>query len=100
MDEKQTVARLHPFALGMSLGVIWSLSTFIMALFVMGFEYGQGFVSGMSNLYIGYEASLLGAFIGMIWGFIDAFVGGFLIAWLYNFFSCCCHKKCGSKKVE
>ena len=39
----------------------------------------------ISESYIGYSDTLIGAVIGAVWGFIDGFIGGFLFAWLYNF---------------
>jgi hypothetical protein len=95
MDEHKVTHKLNPFALGMSLGILWGICTFIMALVVMSFEYGAGFVQGVGNLYIGYEATFIGALIGLLWAFIDAFIAGYLVAWVYNCVSsCCCRKKC------
>jgi hypothetical protein len=35
-------------------------------------------------LYIGYEPTLLGAITGAVWAFVDAFILGVLVAWIYN----------------
>jgi len=40
----------------------------------------------ISSLYIGYAATLLGSIIGAIWAFVDGFIGGVIVAWLYNAF--------------
>jgi hypothetical protein len=35
-------------------------------------------------MYVGYNATIVGCLIGAAWAFIDAFIGGYLLAWLYN----------------
>ncbi|AHE66660.1 bacteriophage holin [Legionella oakridgensis] len=90
-----TNCRWSPLALGLSLGIVWGISLFIMGLSAYFFAYGEIFVTSVGTLYVGYDATILGSIIGGIIGFIDAFIGGVIVAWLYNFFSnCCCkHKK-------
>ncbi|WP_035918972.1 bacteriophage holin [Legionella fairfieldensis] len=85
--------KLHPLALGLALGVIWGISTLLMGLIATYYAYGKTFVAAMGSLYIGYEPSVSGSLIGGLIGFIDAFIGGVLVAWLYNLFAGCCHKK-------
>jgi hypothetical protein len=89
-----TKCRLSPLAFGLSLGVVWGVSVLIMGLLAFHFSYGTEFVSAMGVLYIGYESSIIGSLIGGLYGFIDALIGGALIAWLYNCFSGCCRKNC------
>lgn len=86
-----TSGRWSPMALGLSFGILWGVSMFIMGLAAYFFEYGEIFVTSMGTLYIGYDATILGSFIGGLIGFVDAFIAGAIIAWLYNFFAgkCC-----------
>lgn len=81
--------KLNPVGLGLSLGVIWGVSIFIMGLLAYHFSYGKPFVEMMSAIYLGFAPSVMGSVIGGVIGFVDAFIGGFLIAWLYNCFNCC-----------
>jgi hypothetical protein len=81
--------KLHPWALGMSIGLLWGLSILLMGLMAHYLEYGVEFVSSVGTLYIGYEKTILGSFIGGGFGFLDGFIMGVLIAWLYNCFSGC-----------
>ncbi|MFA5958963.1 MAG: bacteriophage holin [Tatlockia sp.] len=83
-----TKLKLHPVALGMSLGIIWGVSILLMGLIAAYFSYGKTFVTAVGGLYIGYQPTIAGSFIGGLIGFIDAFIGGLIIAWLYNMFSC------------
>ena len=95
-----TRCKLSPLPFGLSLGVIWGASVLLMGLLAHYFAYGNAFVTAMGVVYIGYDPSITGSIIGAIFGFIDALVGGVLIAWLYNVFSSCCKKKCGSCDAE
>ncbi|KTD17843.1 bacteriophage holin [Legionella jordanis] len=86
-------SKLSPISLGLSFGILWGLSTLIMGLIATYYSYGRPFVAAMANLYPGYAATIKGSLIGGLYGFIDAFIFGLLLALLYNLFSCCCRKK-------
>lgn len=79
--------KLNPWGLALSLGIWWAIAVFVMGLIAMGGHYGVGFVQGLGDVYIGYHASFWGSVLGAIWGFVDAFIGGLLVAWLYNVFT-------------
>ena len=89
-----TKCYLSPMSLGLAIGLTWGVSVLIMGLLATHFLYGTAFVSAMGHVYVGYEASILGSFIGGVIGFVDAFIVGAIIAWLYNFFSGSCGKSC------
>ncbi len=38
----------------------------------------------LSSLYIGYAPSFVGSVAGTVWAFADGFIGGVIVAWLYN----------------
>ena len=78
------MAKLDVKALGLTLGIVWGAALLIMGIVGMFFSYGSGFVKTLGSIYVGYQATILGSLIGAIWGFIDAGIGGVLIAWLYN----------------
>ncbi|MBT5237467.1 bacteriophage holin [Candidatus Peregrinibacteria bacterium] len=75
--------KLDAKALGLSCGIIWALALLILGITAMN-GFGSEFVSLLGSMYVGYEATLLGAVVGGIWGFADAFVGGWVLAVLYN----------------
>lgn len=87
--------RICPVALGLALGVMWGVSIAFMGLLAHYSMYGRPFVEAMGALYIGYHPSVAGSLIGGLIGFIDAFIGGAIIAWLYNMFCKCRNKHCG-----
>lgn len=82
--------RLSICNLGMAVGIVWGVSAFLLAILSMHFNYGTPVVRLLSSVYIGYVSTFGGAFIGLLWGFVDGFVGGALIAWIYNLCRCCC----------
>jgi hypothetical protein len=75
--------KFQPLALGVAIGVLWAFSVFCLAIMAM-FGWGVAIVAALASLYIGYSASIAGAVIGAIWAFIDGFVAGAVIAWIYN----------------
>ena len=75
---------------GMAFGILWGVSVFLLGLSAMWFGYGADLVTGLGKLYIGYKATVLGSFIGLVWGFVDLFVAAFIVALIYN--------KCSSGK--
>ena len=88
-------AKLCRNCFGVALGAVWAVSIFFLGLTAMWWGYGADFVVAVGKLYIGYKPTVLGSFIGLLYGFVDFFVFGFLIAWLYNaIFSSCANKKC------
>ena len=80
--------RLNIRALGLSCGIAWGLAIFLLTYWflVRGLE-GET-LARLGNLYLGYSVTWYGGFVGLIWGFVDGFIGGALVAWLYNVFSC------------
>ncbi len=80
------MGKLSIKALGLSLGIIWGAMVLLMGLTSMIFNYCTSWVLLLSTVYIGYDSTILGSIVGAIWGFVDAGIGGILIAWLYNKF--------------
>ena len=72
-----------PIALGVAIGVLWALYVAGVGITAM-FGWGNGFIAPIASLYIGYNASVVGAIIGGVWAFVDGFVAGVVIAWVYN----------------
>ena len=75
--------KLSPNALGIAIGILWAAYTLFCGITAM-FGWGVALVEAISSLYIGYGPSIPGAFIGAIWGFIDGYIAGVVIAWIYN----------------
>ena len=75
-------------SVALALGIMWSLGIAgISIVALMSEVYLHNIVEFLSSIYLGYSLSISGILIGMIWGFIDAAIGGLVFAWLYNKFS-------------
>lgn len=91
--------RLSPTRLGFALGSTWGLGIFLITLIAIA-QGQDGIVFDLIRIYPGYELTITGAALGFLWGFIDGFFGGYMIAWFYNIFgvSGCTTKCCGSER--
>lgn len=78
--------KLNVKAFGLAGGILWGLGLFLMTIIVMliGQGYGITFLGIISNVYPGYKVTAGGAFLGLVYGFIDGFIGCAVFAWLYN----------------
>jgi hypothetical protein len=76
--------KLDTKAFGLAFGILWSGGVVFMGLTAMVCPWAQPFVDVLSVMYVGYSATIVGILIGAVWGFIDAFIGGVVLAWLYN----------------
>ncbi|MFH1412304.1 MAG: bacteriophage holin [Candidatus Omnitrophota bacterium] len=80
--------KLDAKALGLSMGIVWGGALIVLGVIAMiRPSYCADFVAALGSKYIGYNSTPVGSLIGGIWGFLDAGIGGVLIAWLYNKFS-------------
>lgn len=77
--------RLNGKALGLAVGILYAFCLFVTTLWVMFFGGGEHLVM-IKRFYIGYSISVPGALLGAFYAFIDGFLGGWLLAFLYNRF--------------
>lgn len=76
--------KLDAIKLGLTLGIVWAGTVLALALTSTFFNWGTGLLKGIGSLYIGYKATPGGVIIGMVWAFLDAGIGGWLVAVIYN----------------
>lgn len=77
--------KFHVTSFGLALGLTWALGILLISILAY-FDWGTDFVAALGKLYLGYSLSFGGVIIGLIWGFVDAFIGGAVFATLYNVF--------------
>ncbi len=77
------IMKLNAAKLGIAAGIVWGIYVFSLSLMAET-GYALGIVQALGNLYIGDSASFGGALIGFVEGFLDAFVGFYLIGLIYN----------------
>ena len=73
-------------AMGLAFGILWAVAVLIVGLLATFNGYGTELINLLSTVYLGLGLSVTGVVIGAIWAFVDAFIGGYLLAWLYNKF--------------
>ncbi len=78
--------RINPSAFGLALGILWAGIAFLLVILATYTGYGTSVVELLETIFLGVEASWLGALIALPWAFADGFLGGFILAWLYNRF--------------
>ena len=69
---------------GLTCGIIWGLTIFISTIWILISGVGGKTLGKLSKFYFGFSISWGGAFIGLIWGFVDGLIVGAIFAWLYN----------------
>lgn len=77
-------ACINPMTLGIAGGILWGLGLSLMTLVNIMTGYGDFFLQMVQSIYPGYHASMMGIIVALVYGFIDVFVGFYLLAWLYN----------------
>ena len=76
--------RLDPIALGIACAATWGGGLFLLTWWVIAFD-GSGVDPGLlGHLYRGYDITPTGSLYGLLWGVGDGFIGGALLAWVYN----------------
>ena len=76
--------KLSVKALALASGILWGASVFLATLWLLMRGYDGRLIAQLDHFYIGYSYSVVGAFVGLVWGFVDGAVGGAILAWLYN----------------
>ncbi len=78
---------MKPVVLALTLGVFWGVTLGLLTLGALFTGYLESQLIFFVGMYPLYDISLIGAAAGLIGGFVDAFVVGWIIAFLYNAFS-------------
>ncbi len=65
-------------------GIVWGATLFLTTLVSMRTRYARAFLNGVASIYPGYTVSLRGSVVGLVYGFLDAFFGVYIIAWVYS----------------
>lgn len=74
-------------ALALTLGVTWGVGIFLLGLMAAFLDWGTLLVKTMGSVYLGYEPTVVGSFVGLVWGFVDGTISGFVLTWVYNYFA-------------
>lgn len=76
--------KLNVKAFALACALLWGFGIFFLTWWIIAFNGITGEVTLLGEIYRGYRITPVGSFIGLIWGFFDALLGGAIFAWLYN----------------
>jgi hypothetical protein len=77
--------KLKPFALGLSLGLVWGGVLFVTTWLSYFTGYGKMFLDVLAgSIYPGYAISPWGSVLGLFYGFVDLLIMGTLVGRIYN----------------
>jgi hypothetical protein len=76
--------KLNVKAFALTAGILWGATVFLTTLWLLGLGYQGGLMRVLNHFYFGYTFSVVGAFVGLVYGFVDGLVCGAIFAWLYN----------------
>ncbi len=75
---------LNQMKFGLAGGIVCGVFFFLATLIAIYTGHGAATLGMMKEMYPGYDLTIVGSFIGLIYGFIKSFVSFFVFAWLYN----------------
>ena len=76
--------KLSVKAFALTSGILWGALVCLATLWLLMMGYDGQLISQLDHFYLGYSFSAVGAFVGLLWGFVDGAVCGAVFAWLYN----------------
>ncbi|MCK4577804.1 MAG: bacteriophage holin [Candidatus Marinimicrobia bacterium] len=79
--------KLNVKAFALACGLLCGLGLLFITWWIILFEGPSGDVTMIGRVYRGYNISVGGSFIGLLWGLVDGAIGGAIFAWLYNIFN-------------
>jgi hypothetical protein len=92
------VVKLNVWAFALAMAIFWGLMVFLATLWIILFEGETGQVTMLGHVYRGYNISIAGAFIGLVWAFFDGLICGAIFAWIYNALAGCMAAKSAAKQ--
>lgn len=98
LDDQRTIrafARIEPRSFGISCAIVGSLLLFAATVYLIqrgvlgqsdipGENYVGSHLQLLAHVMPGYAVTWPGAFIGLVWGLLDGFVIGYLLAGFFN----------------
>lgn len=78
--------RLHQMTLAWSFAIAWAFTLVVIVWWVIIVEGpNPNELLTVGHVYRGFKVTPMGSVWGLVWGFGDGWITGFLFAWLYNF---------------
>lgn len=72
-------------AFSLAIGLMWASAVALLSIIASASDhYLHNITNFLSSIYLGYDLTFIGILIGIFWAFLDAAIGGFVFAWIYN----------------
>ena len=65
-------------------GILWGGMIFLVTLANVFWGYGTAFLKVWMSIYPGFTLTVGGSIIGLIYGFLDMYIGIYIIDWVYR----------------
>ncbi|OGO95571.1 MAG: hypothetical protein A3F41_03965 [Coxiella sp. RIFCSPHIGHO2_12_FULL_44_14] len=82
-------AKLSAINFGLASGITWALGVLILGWVGWLSGWGLRMVDVFASVYWGFTPTFWGTIVGAIWAFVDFFIGGLILAAIYNACSAC-----------
>ena len=79
--------KLKVLAFALTCALLWGFGLFFITLWIILLDGPNSDPTFIGRVYRGYNMTVVGSFFGLIWAFVDGFIGGAIFAWLYNWLS-------------
>lgn len=76
--------KLNTKAFALAVGLIWGINWFFLTWFMILFDGITHEITIIGRIYRGWTLSPVGSIIALLWGFLDGFLIGLFVAWIYN----------------
>ncbi len=76
--------KLDPLKFGLAFGIIYAVLFLVYGLAAAFFGVGVEMIEMISDFYVGFGPTVIGALIGAVWGVGIGVVFFGLAAWIYN----------------
>jgi hypothetical protein len=78
-------SKIHPVSLGVAFAIISGVATFFTGLIGNMLFTGKPIITMMGEMYVTYNLSLFNCILAGFTVSINAFIAGYISAWIYNF---------------
>ena len=76
--------KLNTKAFALAAGLVWGFNWFGLTWWMILFEGITREPTLIGRIYRGFNLSPTGSLIAFLWGFLDGFLIGLMVAWIYN----------------
>jgi hypothetical protein len=81
---KENTMKLNIKAFALAAGLVWGFNWFILTWWMILFDGATHEVTLLGRMYRGFTLSPGGSLVALLYGFVDGFFIGLMVAWIYN----------------